>query len=165
MTHPNDEKDPESRLASLFDRTAKTPVDEVRAKLAGHARDVGGAKPRSGLRGFGVWVPAFAAAAAVAYFAVPARHPALHDGAASASAAVVGATSGTTSGAASVPAPAAPAADETEADDPAFAVLVGEPDDVEPFDLGPLMGPELHRRGSGRSGREIGERQVQRSAP
>jgi hypothetical protein len=161
MTHPNDEKDPEGSLGSLFDRTAKTPAGEVRAKLAQRARDIGNAKPRSGLRGFGIWVPAVAAAAAVVYLAVPARHPAMHDGVASASAVVV--TSGTTSAPVATPAP--PADEAADTDDPAFAVLVGEPGDTEPFDLGPLMGgPELHGRGTG-SGRELGNQRIERSAP
>jgi hypothetical protein len=166
MTHPNDEKDPESALASLFDRTAKAPADEVRAKLGRHARDIGSGRPRSGPKAFGVWVPALAAAAALAYFAVPARHHAVHGGAASASASAVvaGGTSATTS---AKPAPlAAPAEEATDLDDPAFAVLGGETGDVEPFDLGPLMGgPELRGRASTRNGRELGDIQRERSAP
>jgi hypothetical protein len=163
MTHPNDEKDPEASLAALFERTAKTPADEARAKFLRHARDVGGAKPRAFLKGFGVWAPALAAAAAVAYFAVPARHrPAVRD-AASASAGAIGETSATAS-APSVPAPP-PADDTADTDDPAFAVLEGEPADIEPFDLGPLMGgSDLRPHGDAR-GLDLGNRQMERSAP
>jgi hypothetical protein len=100
----------------------------------------------------------------VAYFAVPAHHP-VRGGAASASAVVQSDTSATTSAPA---APVAPPAEEaTELDDPAFAVLEGEPADVEPFDLGPLMGgQELHGRAATTNGtRELGEHQMERSAP
>lgn len=164
MTHPNDEKDPESSLASLFERTAASPTEHARTNLERRARDIGNARPRSGPRGFGVWVPALAAVAAVAYFAVPARHGAVHDGGASASALATGDTSATASATAT---PVAPVAEEaTDVDDPAFAVLVGEPADVEPFDLGPLMGgPELRGRGAARDGRGLGDRQIERGAP
>jgi hypothetical protein len=151
MTDPNDQ---EPALASLFERTARTLPDEARARLGRRARDVRRPMPRGGL----IWAPALAAAAAIAYLAVPVRHvapvSAAHSAVASAHAATESAT------------PAPVSDDTSDVDDPAFAVLAGEPSDVEPLDLGPLMmGAEPadeHRGGVGHA-RTFPERQVERS--
>ena len=163
MTERNDQDDPEASLSSLFDRTARTLADEDRTKLVRHARDVGGAKRRFGTRTLGLWAPALAAAAAALYLAIPVRHPAnVKSDATGPSAVPTGEASATTSAAAAQV--ATQAEESTETDDPAFTVLVGEPSDTEPFDLGPLMeGSEDRPRGSNMERRALPERQMERS--
>jgi hypothetical protein len=66
---------------------------------------------------------------------------------------------------ASAATPSAPTEDTTEADDDAFAVLTGDPSDVEPLDLGPLMmaGEPLEHHHAGSHARALPERQSERS--
>jgi len=174
MNDRNDSGDPEATLASLFERTARTLSHEGRARLGRHAREVADAKRRSTLRAFGVWAPALAAAAAVAYLAVPMRHGAREGSDAARPSSVAGAAGGTSTMARaadqtsatprSVPAPPAAAAEEgMDREDPAFLVLEGEPSDVEPFDLGPLMGGQDDDAPGLRTGRRVfGERRMER---
>ncbi|HVW26324.1 MAG TPA: hypothetical protein VHC69_13235 [Polyangiaceae bacterium] len=164
MTDRNDNDDREASLASLFDRTARTPSDEERTKLVRRARDVGSAKHRFGAKTSALWAPAAAAAAAALYLAMPARHASKVESDATSSSAV--ATSEARATGSAAPAQVATQGeDSTETDDPAFAVLVGEPSDMEPFDLGPLMdGSEDRPHGSKMERKALPERQVERNA-
>ncbi|HEX4341119.1 MAG TPA: hypothetical protein VH062_34660 [Polyangiaceae bacterium] len=151
----------EKALASLFDRTATTLSEEDRARLVRRARDVG-SFPRRPLPKLGlVWAPAIAAAAAVAYLAVPMRHvaPTPVESAHSAVASVASIVT-------PPPPPAATAPPDDSDDDPAFAVLAGDPSDLEPLDLGPLMmggDPGEPRHGGRMHGRMLPEHQSGRS--
>jgi len=114
-----------------------------------------------------IWAPALAAAAAIAYLAVPVRH-AMPVTDAPSTAVIAPAPSETTAPRASAEVAPAPADDTSDSDDPAVAVLSGEPSDTDPFDLGPLMtgmGAEPRHHGDGAHGRALPERQVERSKP
>jgi hypothetical protein len=160
MTDPN--KDPERALGALFDRTASGVDDDSRQRLLRRTAEIGNAA-RPAPRTRFVWVPAFAAAAAVAYLAVPHRHVETPVAArASASAPAIA-----TLPAASPAVTPEPVAEETE-DDPLTTVLAGDPSDLEPLDLGPLMGRDVRTNedvghGGSRHLNSLGDQPVQRS--
>ncbi len=137
MTDENHGNENEPALAELFDRTASPLSAEARVRVLARARDIASAKRGGVLRTIGVWAPALAAAAAVAYLAVPARHGSTSAGDRATPSAMTAVASGpATAPSTTVAAPAEPTAEE----DPVLAVFDDEPSDVEPFDLGPLMG-------------------------
>jgi hypothetical protein len=147
MTDPDLDPDLERNLAELFDRSAAAPSEAERTRLLARARNIG-KQSGAGVMTRLVWAPALAAAAAVAYLvaAPPGGKPSARvpagDRAATESLATGSASTPAGASAAFESAPStevgAPATAEPE--DPLAAVLGGDDGELEPFDLGPLMG-------------------------
>jgi hypothetical protein len=134
MTDDEKEQEAEKRLTELFDRSAGALSDSDRAKFLRRASDVGRVVRRRPPGAAYVWIPALAAAAAVVYLVVPKQHTEPVTPARSApSAPLVREDS---------PAASNVATEQAEApnlEDLVDSVFAGDPSELEPLDLGPLM--------------------------
>jgi len=166
MSDRDDRSERERAFSLLFDRSANAPSEETRERLGKHAAALG---KRSVTPLRYTWVPALAAAAALAYLVIPGRHPAVR----TADSAVTSASRPPIAEVPNVAPPEAPPSEAPEAEDPVASVLGGDPADLEPFDLGPLMGsPSPHRDDGNVAGRRgindvttVTNRQVERKTP
>jgi hypothetical protein len=130
----DDEKEREQKLGGLFDRSAGALSDSERAKFLRRASDIGRVARRPPPGAAYVWIPALAAAAAVVYLVVPKRHVERANPEPSApSASIARESSPVASNAVTLQAEA------PEPEDLAATVLSGDPSELEPLDLGPLM--------------------------
>jgi hypothetical protein len=135
MTDEN-ERDPERKLTALFDRSAPPLSDVDRAKFLRRASDLGSVAQRAPPGAPYIWIPALAVAAAVVYLVVPKRHVEPAEASPSPSPPSV-----SVAGEDSPPASAV-AAEPAEVPDPedlVTTILAGDPSELEPLDLGPLM--------------------------
>jgi len=133
MTDEN-ERDSERKLTALFDRSAPALSDADRAKFLRRASDLGRGARHARPGAAYVWIPALAAAAAVVYLVVPKRH--VEPAEASPSPPSVSVAHDDS------PPASAVAAEPAEAPDPedlVTTILAGDPSELEPLDLGPLM--------------------------
>jgi len=134
MNRPNDdEPDSDPALRALFDRTARTPTEAERGRLAARAANVAASGRRERLRARLVWPLALAAAAAVAYLVAIPDHrkpPALPPAPAAAP------TPPEVAVEEPKRPPEAPPESAYDAEDPVVEVFGGEPEDL---DLTPLL--------------------------
>ena len=151
MTDEN-EHDPERKLTALFDRSAPVLSDSDREKLLRRASDLGRVPRRTSPGPVFVWLPALAAAAAVVYLVVPKRHAEPAQASPSAPSVSVARQRE------DAPPASNTVAEPAEAPDPedlVTTILAGDPSELEPLDLGPLM-VEADRAESGRQHENVG---------
>ena len=135
MTDPEQDPDLERNLSALFDRSAARPSSAERTRLLANAALIA-KRGGPGALARVVWAPALAAAAAVAYLvAAPPGGNEPHP-----SPSAKASTSAPVAPSPSQPDEAVPPPATSEPEDPLAAVLGGDDRELEPFDLGPLMG-------------------------